>query len=200
MATIRELSGYPTGFPSEGKLQIWKFTPGSEGLRFDFNFNPVLDLSSPASAFRFFFDRLSEVDSGVGEEIVGRIATFALDQVGTTNWICGLFLLVVLETVPMRIDDGKKSENLFYTKEVNEKGFTMTALFHGYATTQHAPFAAAHVKRRFNSIARSFNFENMPADLEDTLHSSALIAGDREPSSDRLNDETDAFSAEEKEL
>nr|GMD41991.1 E3 ubiquitin ligase BIG BROTHER-related-like [Ipomoea batatas] len=141
MAAIRELSGYPLGFPSEGKLQIWKFTPGSEGLRFDFNFNPVLDLSSPASAFRFFFDRLGEVDSGVGEEIVGRIAAFALDQVGTTNWICGLFLLVVLETVPMRIDDGKKSENWLYTKE---EGFTMAALFHGYATTQHAPFAAAH--------------------------------------------------------
>nr|GMD46700.1 E3 ubiquitin ligase BIG BROTHER-related-like [Ipomoea batatas] len=122
MAAIRELSGYPLGFPSEGKLQIWKFTrEGSEGLRFDFNFNPVLDLCSPASAFRFFFDRLGEVDSGVGEEIVGRIATFALDQVGTTNWICGLFLLVVLETVPMRIDDGKKSKNSFYTEEVNEK-------------------------------------------------------------------------------
>nr|GLL37137.1 E3 ubiquitin ligase BIG BROTHER-related-like [Ipomoea trifida] len=123
MAAIRELSGYPLGFPSEGKLQIWKFTrEGSEGLRFDFNFNPVLDLSSPASAFRFFFDRLGEVDSGVGEEIVGRIATFALDQVDTTNWICGLFLLVVLETAPMRIDDGKKSKNSFYTEEVNEKG------------------------------------------------------------------------------
>nr|GMD48842.1 E3 ubiquitin-protein ligase SDIR1 isoform X1 [Ipomoea batatas] len=120
MAAIRELSGYPLGFPSEGKLQIWKFTPGSEGLRFDFNFNPVLDLSSPASAFRFFFDRLDEVDSGVGEEIVGRIATFALDQVGTTNWICGLFLLVVLEMVPMRIDDGKKGENWFYTEEKGE--------------------------------------------------------------------------------
>nr|GMD65873.1 hypothetical protein Iba_chr12cCG9550 [Ipomoea batatas] len=119
----RELSSYPLGFPSEGKLQIWKFTRGgSEGLRFDFNFNPVLDLRSPASAFRFFFDRLGEVDSGVGEEIVGRIATFALEQVGTRNWICGLFLLVVLETVPMRIDGGKKCENCFYTEEVNEKG------------------------------------------------------------------------------
>nr|GMD86942.1 hypothetical protein Iba_chr14bCG10960 [Ipomoea batatas] len=179
MAAIRELSGYPSGFPSEGKLQIWKFTPGSEGLRFDFNFNPVLDLSSPASAFRFFFfDRLGEVDSRVSEEIVGRIATFALDQVGTTNWICGLFLLIVLETVSMRIDDGKKCENWFYTEEVNEKGFLMAALFHGYATIQHAPFAVTHVKRRFNSVARSFNFENMPNDLEDTLHSSALIAGD----------------------
>nr|GLL46328.1 hypothetical protein Itr_chr14CG09810 [Ipomoea trifida] len=94
MAAIRELSGYPSGFPSEGKLQIWKFTPGSEGLRFDFNFNPVLDLSSPARAFRFFFDRLGEVDSGVGEEIVGRIAMFALDQVSTTNWICGLIVFI----------------------------------------------------------------------------------------------------------
>nr|GLL41487.1 E3 ubiquitin ligase BIG BROTHER-related-like [Ipomoea trifida] len=119
MAAIRELSGYPLGFPSEGKLQIWKFTRGgSEGLRFDFNFNPVLDLSSPASAFRFFFDRLGEVDSGVGEEIVGRIATFALEQVGTTNWICGLFLLVVLETVPMRIDGGKNitSRTIYWYK------------------------------------------------------------------------------------
>nr|GLL17355.1 E3 ubiquitin-protein ligase At4g11680-like [Ipomoea trifida] len=132
MAAIRELSGYPLGFPSEGKLQIWKFTSSSEGLRFDFNFNPVLDLSSPASAFRFFFDRLSEVDSGVGEEIVGRIATFALDQVGTSNWICGLFLLVVLETVPMRIDGGKKSENRLYTKEVNEEGECCSICLKGF--------------------------------------------------------------------
>nr|GMD61836.1 DUF538 domain-containing protein [Ipomoea batatas] len=35
-----------------------------------------------------------------------------------------------------------------------------------------------HVKRQFNSVARSFNFENIAADLEETLHSSALIAGE----------------------
>nr|GMC51423.1 hypothetical protein Iba_chr01cCG6120 [Ipomoea batatas] len=100
MAAIRELSGYPSGFP-----------------------------------------KLGDVDSGVGEEIVGRIATFALDQVGTTNWICGLFLLVFLETVPMRIDDWEKVRELV----LHRRGFTMAALFHGYATPQHAPFAAAHL-------------------------------------------------------
>lgn len=111
MATaIRNMSGFPLQYPSEGRLQIRTIArammpgrvPSTSGdFCFEFNFNPLFDLSSPGSAFSFFLTGLAAVNSQVGTEIAQRIAMFAFDQVRSRNWSYGLSLSVVLETVYM---------------------------------------------------------------------------------------------------
>nr|GMD65975.1 E3 ubiquitin-protein ligase At4g11680-like [Ipomoea batatas] len=119
MATaITNMSGAPLPYPSHGRLRIRTITrvvtmTGSSVASFtlgdncfEIHFNPLFHLTSLGSAFSFFLGKLA----GVSVDIVFPIAAFAFDQVRSRNWLYGVSLSVVLETVhvleePMRSAD-----------------------------------------------------------------------------------------------
>ncbi|XP_031111880.1 E3 ubiquitin-protein ligase SDIR1-like [Ipomoea triloba] len=108
------MSGAPLPYPSHGRLRIRTITrvrmPRSSVALgdncFEIHFNPLFHLTSLGTAFSFFLGRLA----GLSADIVFPIAAFAFDQVRSRNWLYGVSLSVVLETVyvleePMRSAD-----------------------------------------------------------------------------------------------
>nr|GME08518.1 E3 ubiquitin ligase BIG BROTHER-related-like [Ipomoea batatas] len=118
--TISYMTSISSQHPTEGRLYIHNRTralvPGSvpytlSDCDYEFQFNPLLDLSSPTKASSLMSGIVAAVEYRAGPEIADQIATFAFRQVSRSGWFSGLSVWVIMETNHVVLGERQRSED-----------------------------------------------------------------------------------------